>query len=424
MIEFISRLPQGYQEVEYIESSGTQYIVVDFIPNQDTRLDMLVEPRSVTAAASGVGFIPYGSGVNYSSNAFECYTNDGGKLEFNYDGQYKLDLLTVSVGTKINISHNKNNIVVTDTNGQTIARHSFNYMAFTCPRNLALFAINRSTALVGQTRIYSCQIYNNTTLALDLAPCYRKSDNVAGLYDLVNNVFYTNVGSGVFAVGADSNKHATATIIPGGVLSFGAALRRRLMLNVKSGLSISGLPLGALIRAEDGGNGAANYEIVGFDIFSPGDCVLTRKTKYTTASYGSITKYADSSIDKRCNGTIYNAFSADLRAKIMDVVFYLASDGQITRKVFVPTATMVGNGGNEGVAFPYFNSDERRAKGEEWWTSTIYTKDYMRVVRNDGYITIGLMRSSYTGVVPTFVIPASTRYDPVPNDDGSYNLVL
>ena len=26
MIEFISRLPKGYQEVEYIESSGTQYI--------------------------------------------------------------------------------------------------------------------------------------------------------------------------------------------------------------------------------------------------------------------------------------------------------------------------------------------------------------------------------------------------------------
>ena len=424
MIEFISRLPQGYQEVEYLENSGTQYIVVDFIPNQNTRLDMLVEPRSVVAADSGVGFIPYGSGESYNSKTFECYTGTEGKLEFNYGGQYKTDLLNVSVGTKINISHNKNNILVTNANGQTIASHSFNYTAFTCPRNLALFAINRSTAIAGQTRIYSCQIYNDTTLTFDLVPCYRKSDNVAGLYDLVNNVFYTNAGSGVFTVGANSNKHATATIIPGGVISFGAALRRRMMLNVKSGLPISGLPLGALIRAEDGGKGAANYEIVGFDIFSTGDCVLTRKTKYTTASYGSITKYADSSIDKRCNDTIYNAFSVGLRAKIMDVVFYLASDGQITRKVFVPTATMVGNGGNEGVAFPYFNSDKRRAKDNEWWTSTIYSQEYMRIVRYDGHITIGLKRSTYTDVVPTFVIPALTRYDPAPNDDGSYNLVL
>ena len=230
MIEFISQLPTEYQEVEYLENSGTQYIVVDFMPNQDTRLDMLVEPRSVVAAESGVGFIPYGSGESYNSKTFECYTNATGKLEFNYDGQLQTDLANVSVGTKINISHNKNNIVVTDTNGQTIASHSFNYTAFTCPRNLTLFAINRSTALVGQTRIYSCQIYNDTTLALALVPCYRKSDNVAGLYDLVNNVFYTNAGSGVFAVGADSNKHAIATIIPGGVISFGAALRRRMMV--------------------------------------------------------------------------------------------------------------------------------------------------------------------------------------------------
>lgn len=227
MIEFISRLPQGYQEVEYIESSGTQYIVVDFIPNQDTRLDMLVEPRSVATTSSGVGFIPYGSAEGYNSRAFECFTNAEGKLEFNYDGQYQTDLANVSVGTKINISHNKNNILVTDTNGQTIASHSFNYRAFTCPRNLALFAINRSTPIVGQTRIYSCQIYNDTTLALALVPCYRKSDNVAGLYDLVNDVFYTNAGSGVFAIGSNMGE---IVITPGGAISFGAALRRRMMM--------------------------------------------------------------------------------------------------------------------------------------------------------------------------------------------------
>lgn len=231
MIEFISRLPQGYQEVEYLESSGTQYIVVDLIPNQNTRLDMLVEPRSVAAADSGVGFIPYGSGESYNSKTFECYTNDGGKLEFNYDGQYKLDLLTVSVGTKINISHNKNNILVTNTNGQTIASHTFNYTAFTCPRNLALFAINRPTAIAGRTRIYSCQIYNDTTLAFDLVPCYRKADNVAGLYDLVHNIFYTNAGSGVFVVGANTGE---IVISPGGVIPLKAALRRRMMMHKRT----------------------------------------------------------------------------------------------------------------------------------------------------------------------------------------------
>lgn len=40
---------------------------------------------------------------------------------------------------------------------------------------------------------------------MELIPCYRKSDLVAGMYDLVNNVFYTNVGTGEFIVGPDVN---------------------------------------------------------------------------------------------------------------------------------------------------------------------------------------------------------------------------
>lgn len=416
MIEFISQLPTEYQEVEYIESSGTQYIDTGYKPTSNNlRIACEFEYTADHSASSVFG----------SESSGQYSIVPWGAPEFYVGSSTRLLAQTTALNTKYLLDAHANAGTLTVSLNGTTNSASYSGSILTTV-NMGIFC-NIIAGVANQfcsMKLYAMYIYDNGNLVRDFVPCYRKADNVAGLYDLVNNVFYTNAGSGVFAVGADSNKHAIATIIPGGVISFGAALRRRPMLNVKWGLTISGLPLGALIRAEDGGNGTANYEIVGFDIFSPGDCVLTRKTKYTTASYGSIKKYADSSIDKRCNDTIYNAFSAGLRAKIMDVVFYLASDGQITRRVFVPTATMVGNGGNEGVAFPYFNSDERRAKGEEWWTSTIYTKDYMRVVRNDGYITIGLMRSSYTGVVPTFVIPASTRYDPVPNDDGSYNLVL
>ena len=416
MIEFISRLPQGYQEVEYIESSGTQYIDTGYKPTSNNlRIECEFEYTADHSASSVFG--------SESSGKYSIVP--WGAPEFYVGSSTRLLAQTTALNTKYLLDAHANAGTLTVSLNGTTNSASYSGSILTTV-NMGIFC-NIIAGVANQfcsMKLYAMYIYDNGNLVRDFVPCYRKADNVAGLYDLVNNVFYTNAGSGVFAVGADSNKHAIATIIPGGVISFGAALRRRMMLNVKSGLPISGLPLGALIRAEDGGNGTANYEIVGFDIFSPGDCVLTRKTKYTTASYGSITKYADSSIDTRCNDTIYNAFSAGLRAKIMDVVFYLASDGQITRKVFVPTATMVGNGGNEGVAFPYFNSDERRAKGNEWWTSTIYSQDYMRVVRSDGDITIGLKRSTYTCVVPTFVIPASTRYDPAPNDDGSYNLVL
>ena len=46
-----------------------------------------------------------------------------------------------------------------------------------------------------------CQISEGTNLVRNLIPCYRNSDNVVGLYDIVNNVFYTNDGTGDFIAG-------------------------------------------------------------------------------------------------------------------------------------------------------------------------------------------------------------------------------
>lgn len=45
------------------------------------------------------------------------------------------------------------------------------------------------------TRIYSLKFYDDTTLALDLVPAVRKMDNVGGLYDKVNEMFYPSIGT-------------------------------------------------------------------------------------------------------------------------------------------------------------------------------------------------------------------------------------
>ena len=56
---------------------------------------------------------------------------------------------------------------------------------------------------IPEVKVYHTSFYENGTPIRDMYPCYRKSDNVAGMYDIVNNVFYTNVGSGSFTVGPD-----------------------------------------------------------------------------------------------------------------------------------------------------------------------------------------------------------------------------
>jgi len=44
-------------------------------------------------------------------------------------------------------------------------------------------------------------MWDGTTLVRNMIPCYRRSDLKPGMYDTVNNVFYTNSGSGEFILG-------------------------------------------------------------------------------------------------------------------------------------------------------------------------------------------------------------------------------
>lgn len=54
-------------------------------------------------------------------------------------------------------------------------------------------------------KLYECSIYHEynsvKTYHHRLIPCQRKSDNVVGLYDVVDQVFYANNGSGTFTPG-------------------------------------------------------------------------------------------------------------------------------------------------------------------------------------------------------------------------------
>ena len=51
------------------------------------------------------------------------------------------------------------------------------------------------------TYVYSLKIYDGDTAVREFIPCYRKSDNIIGMYDLVNGKFYTNSGTEEFIKG-------------------------------------------------------------------------------------------------------------------------------------------------------------------------------------------------------------------------------
>ena len=213
------------------------------------------------------------------------------------------------------------------------------------------------------------------------------------------------------------------------------ALRRRMMINASKELPISELPLGTLIRIadSDGGNGAANYEIADINNLVPGGVVLVRKNIYSKSAFGSTASYPDGTLDNLIKTTIYSKMPQKLRDKMMDVTFNLSGSGDITRKMFALTYTMVGFGNNNGVAegkaLQLYTSNASRVKtfngsATGWWPSSQYSSDYAWRVFADGS-AVSDRPTVYTyGVVPAFVIPSETRYDATPNTDGSYNLIL
>lgn len=196
---YAPRLSGEYQEVEYIGSSSTQYIDSAFKPNQDTKVEM-----SITN--SSVGAYWYGTwNVNYNVGAF-AFCNDNSHLYLAYanqnaGGEYsQIDSSSHTIGQDKNFVYLDGNLL-----------HSFNYEQFEGLYSLSLFGQNRSGSVQcgGPFQLERAKIYDDGTLVRDFIPCYRLSDNIIGLYDIVGNQFYTNQGTGTFLKGNDNT-----TLVP------------------------------------------------------------------------------------------------------------------------------------------------------------------------------------------------------------------
>ena len=193
-------LPDGYTELEYLQSSGTQHIDTGFKPNQNTR----VVCKTVCQVSSTANWV-FGARTSSSSNQ---YTFLGASA-----GTYASGFATAAVNfpsslnTTKPIVVDKNKAVTTINGGNAVTNTS---ATFTAPVNLALFAVNTNgTISYGKVKIYYVQIYDNGTLIRNMAPA-RNSSGTLGMYDTVNDTFYTNAGTGVFTAGAEINHNFIA----------------------------------------------------------------------------------------------------------------------------------------------------------------------------------------------------------------------
>lgn len=186
-----SILPEAYQQVDYIESTGTQYIDTGVKCLQTTTFE-ITNNFNILNEIQLFGAFANSKRMHYGMNSSQIYmptVTNGTTTEhiFNGDTQYHTYYLSTS-------QYKYDNTIVASGNFE-----------FPTDFNFFLFARNNEGTVTNycKSRLKKAKIYNNNVLICDFIPCYRKSDNEIGLYDLVNDVFYTNQGTGTFAKGND-----------------------------------------------------------------------------------------------------------------------------------------------------------------------------------------------------------------------------
>ena len=192
-------LPSNYVRVDYIESSKQQYIDTLFKPNNNTSIDITFQYLSFD---SGTKFIYGANNGGWSSLSYGLATYSGSQGFYAYANSDESIGENAVANTRYRFNRIKNNITVYKNGTQTRTK-TLSSSSFQCPYNLILFGVHWGSSVerFSNIRLYNCKIYDNDTLVRDFVPAKNTDTNELGLYDLVNDVFYTNQGTGTFAYG-------------------------------------------------------------------------------------------------------------------------------------------------------------------------------------------------------------------------------
>ena len=192
----VIRVPGGFTELQYIESTGTQYINTGITPKNTIGLQ--IKFRRYT----------YGDEVVIGSASGN---NGGSRIWLNWaDGAYfcfgEQNYTTGRLGNAID-----NQDIIGRINYMNDRQRSWGNYSGTINSTLQpaptmpiyLFAANNrgnpNWFFIG--RIYYVNITDNKDLVFNGIPARRNSDNVLGFYDTISGQFFTNDGTGTFIAG-------------------------------------------------------------------------------------------------------------------------------------------------------------------------------------------------------------------------------
>lgn len=198
-----------YQQVEYIQSKGAQYIdtgvhsksTIGF--ESEFKIDAGGNEDGVFSVSAPNAQAPHSVLQVFGTTLGLWIKNPGIVYTLWNDKNYhKLS---------VNVKKGENKLYVDDVLKSTDKGAETNEGFPTIEYSFYLFARNTGGVLMsnnsGPTTGYFTmkyfKIYDDGELIRDFVPCYRKPANEVGLYDLVEGKFYTNMGTDSFVAGPE-----------------------------------------------------------------------------------------------------------------------------------------------------------------------------------------------------------------------------
>ena len=183
----------SFTSLEYIQSSGTQWIDSGITGNQNTDFDVRYMPVSSSQSCFAFGAR---QGMQNTSLCVGWDVGTGKCFADRNNTRYAMQNTGIGITVEAALTGR-----VLEQNGTAV--YTFPADTFTAPGTIVLFSVRTagtvSMSLAG-VRIYRCRFWKNGALVRDFRPA-RDSNDVVCLYDAVSNSYFYNCGTGDFTAG-------------------------------------------------------------------------------------------------------------------------------------------------------------------------------------------------------------------------------
>ena len=191
-------LPKGYSRLEYIQSTGTQYIKTDVIPQKTLTFKTIVEVLTTKNTVIW-GVRPAGTFYNAKRQMYlnktdgTTFKNDivffnGSYPNVNIVTEYAQMMNATMLGVKYELLCGQTNAELY-TDGATEPMYIF-----------ALNNVGKPSAYIN-CKLYEFIVYDSGSVYRRYIPVQRDADGEIGLFETVTKTFLTNAGTGKFIGG-------------------------------------------------------------------------------------------------------------------------------------------------------------------------------------------------------------------------------